>query len=341
LSIEILFAGLEYRSGLARTIDDTISSCGRMEILPTKVVTMTLINIGRVIAFSSLILFAGSAIARQHSKDKKDGAHDLDELMAKVWQNCKIDLDNLRGYIFNETDSLYGKKFLPHMSDKALVQDRFDYVWTAKGGYLGPSLIKINGKDVWVDGKKIKITQKAFSLTWDPAVVKLYAKWRQSHQAWEKWDTILDFFDDLVDGWSERPRYGRFEYKPRKYTYVGSKEFEGHNVIEINYPIDGRVSATPLVTMLIIPDEAQLVAVALSVQWSASQVEYSMTMDNSHDNVWLPKEFRQIGTASWGGLAPVSRDFDSYAKTDVKAKFWFEDVKTKIWFGKDTPQPKK
>jgi hypothetical protein len=66
-----------------------------------------------------------------------------------------------------------------------------------------------------------------------------------------------------------------------------------------------------------------------------------MTMDNSHDNVWLPKEFRQIGKSKWGGVATVSRDFNSYAKTDVKAKFWFEDVKTKIWFGKDTSQPKK
>jgi hypothetical protein len=301
---------------------------------------MALKNISRLIAFSSLILFANSAIAGQNSEEKTYSTNDLDELMAKVWQNCKLDLDNLRGYIFNETDSLYGKKFTPDSDSKVRVEDRLDWVWTAKDGYLGPSLTKINGKDVLVDGKKIKITQKEFSLTWDPGVVKRYVKWRQNHQAWERWDTILDFFDDLVENWSERQIYERFEYKPRKYTYVCSKEFEGHNVIEIDYPSHG-LESTPLVTMLIIPDEAQLVAVALSVRHSSTQVEYTMTMDNSHDNVWLPKEFRQLGTSKWGGVATVSRDFNSYAKTDVKAKFWFEDVKTKIWFGVDAPQPKK
>ena len=107
--------------------------------VPTKGVTMALKNISRLIAFSSLILFASSAIARQNSEEKTYSAHDLNRLMARVWENCKIDLDNLRGYVFNETDSLYGKKFQPHMSDKVRVQDRFDYVWTAKGGYLGPS----------------------------------------------------------------------------------------------------------------------------------------------------------------------------------------------------------
>ena len=59
--------------------------------VPTKGVTMALKHISRLIAFSSLILFAGSAIARQISEEKTYSAHDLDELMAKVWQNCKSD----------------------------------------------------------------------------------------------------------------------------------------------------------------------------------------------------------------------------------------------------------
>ena len=65
-----------------------------------------------------------------------------------------------------------------------------------------------------------------------------------------------------------------------------------------------------------------------------------MTMDNSHDNVWLPKEFRQSGTSSWGGVVKITREFDSYTKTDVKAKFWFEDVQTRIIY-LETPEPKK
>jgi hypothetical protein len=65
-----------------------------------------------------------------------------------------------------------------------------------------------------------------------------------------------------------------------------------------------------------------------------------MTMDNSYDNVWLPKEFKQLGTASWGSVASISREFNSYAKTKVKAKFWFEDVKTRIIYDLEEPKQK-
>ena len=46
-----------------------------------------------------------------NAQEKMYSAQDLNELMARVWQNCKIDLDNLRGYIFNEKDTVVGKKF--------------------------------------------------------------------------------------------------------------------------------------------------------------------------------------------------------------------------------------
>ena len=65
-----------------------------------------------------------------------------------------------------------------------------------------------------------------------------------------------------------------------------------------------------------------------------------MTMDNSHDGVWLPKEFRQLGTSSWGGVANITREFNSYAKTGVAAKFWFEDVKATIIYDIEERKPK-
>jgi hypothetical protein len=72
-----------------------------------------------------------------------------------------------------------------------------------------------------------------------------------------------------------------------------------------------------------------------------SQGEWTMTMDNSRDNVWLPKEYRQLGTSSWGMVASNSREFTSYVKTGVKAKFWFEDVKTRIIYDLENPEPHK
>ncbi len=301
---------------------------------------MTVRNVSCLIAILTILSVPTNA------QEKTYSAQDLNELMAQVWQNCKLDLDNLRGYIFNETDTLYGKKFFPNSDSRTRVEDSLYYVWTAKDGYLGPSLKKINGKEVSFNGKKLKITKKEYSLVWDPTIVKRYVNWRMNHQKWERWDTILDFFDDLVEGWSDQRIYARFDYKPKKYKYEGSREYEGNRVIEITYPSHANMgSGTTLVRMLVIPDENQLVAVALSIffqySFGRAQTEYTMTMDNSHDNVWLPKEFRQSGTSSWGGVVSISREFNSYAKTDVKAKFWFEDVKTRIIYDLETPEPPK
>ena len=302
----------------------------------------------RLIILSSFLLFWGNAVA-QDTQGKKHNPKELNELMVKVWQNCKIDLDNLRGYTFNETDSLYGKKFFPGMSDKVQVQDRLDYVWNVKEGYLGPSLRSINGKEVAANGKKIKITKKDYSLTWDPAVIQRYVNDRENPPKWEKWDTILDFFDDLVEGYTQpynQRIYERFEYKPRNYRYVGFKEYEGHRVIEITYPthVNLRSSAAIWITMLVLPDENQLVAVALSVRDNQSnrqsRTDWTLTMDNSYNNVWLPKKYSQSGTGSWGGEWSVSREFNSYAKTGVAAKFRFEDVKAKIIYDLEEPKPK-
>ena len=301
-------------------------------------------HIFRLVAIVTILFALGNGAA---ISAEEYSAKDLNAIMAKVWQNCTIDLDNLRGYIFNETDSLYNNgKCVPWLSSKVSVQDRFDWVWTVKDGYLGPSLKRINGKEISVNGNKIKITQKEYSLTLDTAGVKKYVNERMYHPKWEKWDTILDFFDDLVEGWFEQRRFARFDYKPGQYRYEGSREYEGHRVIEITYPSNANLgNGTTLVRMLVIPDENQLVAVALSLfyrdGYGFGQIENTMTMDNSHDNVWLPKEFRESSTSSWGHEDSHSHEFNDYAKTDVKAKFWFEDVKARIIYDLETPEPKK
>jgi hypothetical protein len=171
------------------------------------------------------------------------------------------------------------------------------------------------------------------------------------HRDWEKWDTILDFFDDLIEGHTEpyykKRMFERFEYKPREYKYRGSTEYAGHRVIDISYPsfAYGPAFVEPGTTigvrMFVIPDEDQLVKVTFSIkQGGSGSSEFTMTMDDSRDNVWLPKEYIQRHSGL-GGHQNVSREFNSYAKMDVKAKFWFEDVKTKIDYNLKTPEPQK
>jgi hypothetical protein len=83
-----------------------------------------------------------------NAQEKKYSANDLNELMAKVWQNCKIDLDNLRSYIFNETEK-WNRTF------PVVEMDSFDWVWNVKDGYIGPSIDKINGWKISVGKNNI------------------------------------------------------------------------------------------------------------------------------------------------------------------------------------------
>jgi hypothetical protein len=100
--------------------------------------------------------------------------------------------------------------------------------------------------------------------------------------------------------------------------------------------------------MLILPESHQLVRLSIlfdrNNDITKQHNETTMIMDEPMKGVWLPKRYYAYGKSEaphWSIEYSYSRDFYDYAKSEVTAKFWFEDVTTKIWNETDKPQPKK
>ena len=116
-------------------------------------------HIARLLAISGLMLFIGSAIARQNPQEKKYSSKELDELIVKVFQNCKTNLENLRGYVFSETETIDTQdshlmialqKQDPSTFKNINIHARIDYIWILIDNYLIPNPTRINGKIVFV-----------------------------------------------------------------------------------------------------------------------------------------------------------------------------------------------
>jgi hypothetical protein len=313
---------------------------------------MDLRHLSRMVAVSSVLLIAvSSTIAAPNPKDKKYSGKELDELMAKVWQNCKTDLENLRGYSFNETETFDYRDYYSWCTP-CFRKHSVDYVWTLMDGRLVPIPKQFDGKQISAEAMEIKDSKERDELMeedfnyrrtvgrcnvicdpmWTERQARLWFYHRQHPPPWIILENILDLFDEFIQGHCGSRFFPRFKYEPGRYKYAGIKQFEGHNVIEVKYnPKSGKGST---VRMLIIPEENQLVKVTLDYK----SEEHYMIMDRPRDD-WLPRDFMSLRKSS-SGSDRHSRNFHDYEKIDVKAKFWFEDVKVKIWYDTDKPQPK-
>ncbi|GAG04058.1 unnamed protein product, partial [marine sediment metagenome] len=151
-------------------------------------------------------------------------------------------------------------------------------------------------------------------------------------------------------------------FKAGSYLFAGRQEFEGREVVEIEYyptfsDLDGdqgkkdkdeqdyenMFEKSLLVSMLILPEEHQIVKISfdtvglefLPYRWLVrlDELRASMTMDKPLGDIWLPKSIIAAGsltTANATLSVKYSREFHDYKKTDVKVRFWFE-----------TPDPRK
>ena len=293
---------------------------------------MTARNISCVIAILAILSVPTDG------QEKKYSAHDLDELMAKVWQNCKSDLDNLRGHVFKEREVV--DDFRADLGNKSHIE--YEYAWVVKDGVLVPRTVRINGRDISEDEEKNLLSARKGSLVRrDDGTIDAGA-WiylRQNHRQGETWETILDFFDDLSHRYVKLRFFPRFIYKAGQFTFAGRQKLEGYDVIEVKYHVEveyvDHQKGSELVRMFIIPDQFRLVKIIIEAKrwWDYS---CTMVMNKLEGDAWVPRSFYLDGTGPNGSLRK-SNEFHSFRKIDVKAKFWFEDVKTRIWFETDHP----
>jgi hypothetical protein len=357
---------------------------------------MHLRHLSRLAAISSLLLIAVSlAIAVPNpGRERKYSGKELDELMAEVWQNCEINLDNLRNYVFNEKEVWENNLILGHAYRDTTIPQNLksfhrEYVWIVRDGYLVRSPVSINGIDISREEKK-----------------KGEEEWIENQRNQKVWKSSMDLFVDFLrdcikkyGGWYYSSKKGKVyvsvircpsscsewenDFRPPlssgKYRYRGEKLFEGRSLLSIEFVPDpirtirrgnipGVVDATkniwnpgpqgvpsisvpysyyvdkPHLKILIDPEEHQLVQVLSSVDDCGYKREYSMVMDKTNGKVWLPKIFSVNSESKLPGYlrgkVHYLREFYSYSIGEVQARFWSEDVKTRIWYDMDNLQPK-
>jgi len=198
-----------------------------------------------VIATILFALGTGAAISAE-----KYGAKSLNALMAKVWQNCETNLDNLRNCVFNETEvwennvlGVGDRRNIP--LPEQLRSFRREYVWVVRNDYLVRSPVKINGVEISPEERKASEEQwseiQRYQATWKSILdcfsdflrrgSEKFGAW--SYHADGKVEDVPSILTNTVRGNAVRPKF-----EPGKYHYSGEVTFQGRKLARIEYVID-------------------------------------------------------------------------------------------------------
>jgi hypothetical protein len=251
---------------------------------------------------------------------------EIDAFMEQVLERREISWDELYDYVFRETMKLD----FAGMEIAAIESFEHEYTWFVRGGYLVRSPYRLNGVEV---------------------------------SAEEKAEYESDWLGDMQEGERstriERDSFFDFEFEPGNYFFAGREAFEGREVVRIEYypthlfsdeddsddeddEIDRAFDKTSLVTMLIVPEEHQIVKITfdnlgldfLPGRWlvQVEELKASMIMDMPIEGVWLPKLIQasgRISTASGALSLDFRREFYDYKQTEVGAQVRYGRPKIK------------
>jgi hypothetical protein len=272
----------------------------------------------------TLLFLCGSGSAAEQPTLQSD---EIDVFMEQVLEQREISWDELYDYVFSETIKLD----FAGMEIAAIESFEHEYTWFVRDGYLVRSPYRMNGVEV---------------------------------SAKERAEYVSDWLGNMQEGERstriERDSFFDFEFEPGNYFFAGREVFEGREVVKIEYypthlfsdegdeeddqedEFDRAFDKTSLVTMLVVPEEHQIVKVTfenvgldfLPGRWlvQVEEIKASMIMDMPIEGVWLPKLIQatgRISTASGALSLDFSREFFDYKQTDVGAKVRYGRPKIK------------
>jgi hypothetical protein len=270
-----------------------------------------------------LILFLiGNAYPGDPLK-KKFTSKQLNDLMAQVLKKCEIDMQNLSNYIFNETE-IYDVSGDLKQNAKSF---RREFVWVVRDGYFVRSPLSYDGKEVTedekVNGEKDYIQYQKRQKKWKNSIDQFVDFFRYTIKSiiQNSWGPLLNSKLVPLEEMSYQDSY--LEFKPKKFQYMGEVQYEGKTLIQVRTEY-GEIWQK--VVMLIDPDEGQLIKLTNYRDvgiWGT--VESTMAMHKPFGDVWLPKRFshNRIATVAIKAITSYSREFHSFRRSEVKARFWF------------------
>ncbi|RPI22669.1 MAG: hypothetical protein EHM61_21715 [Acidobacteria bacterium] len=270
---------------------------------------------------------------------------DLDALMSKVLAKREIDWDRLHNYVFREKEVLE----LRGLGSAPIESWRREYVWLVRDGYLVRSPVKANGVSLskeeqakaereWTEDRKNQkrnsLEREAFfGFKFQPGRYLLAGKKKHEGRdvlVVEYYPKLRDLDDDEEGHKGERPKE-KSDNADKKKSSKRDKDEDLGDYYERMF------EKTLLVTMLVLPEENQLVQMTfdnvgldfLPGRWLVriDDLKADMTMHKPFENIWLPgaiHAFGSVTTANGSLTVRYAREFFDYQKTDVKVRFWYE-----------------
>lgn len=248
---------------------------------------------------------------------------DIDAFMEKVLEQRDVNWDQYYNYFCKERTELVVEGALPGVP---LSGFRREYLWFVRDGYVVRSPVSVNGAAVSADERK-----------------REEEKWVENQKKRER------------ERNPDRETFMGFKFEPGNYFFAGRQKFEGSELIAVEYyPQEGfidddeedkseqdaefeaKFNKTLMVTMLIDPDEHQIVRMTLDNfgfdflpgRWlvQLDTFEAAMVMHKPFEDVWLPRDidgYGKINTAAGGLSLRYSSTFYDYAKAETGATYRF------------------
>jgi len=249
---------------------------------------------------------------------------EIDQFMEKVLERRDVNWKEMQTYLFHEREilTIQGEDIPPVAGF-----DR-EFVWIARQEELLRSPVKVNG---------VRVSQKE--------QLEYENDWKKKHS--KKRDSI------------RRETFFEFKFEPGNYYFVGREDFEGREVVVIEYypkqlfnddgddpdeetdeveeEFERMFNKTSLVRLWIVPDIHQIAKITLTnvgleflpFRWLVriDDLEATLVMETPIADVWLPREITasvRVSTANNSLDISYSREFSDYREADVKIKFRFE-----------------
>ncbi len=256
----------------------------------------------------------------------QDRASDIDAFMEKVLERRDINWDDFYNYTCRERETLEVEGSLQAVPMQGFLRE---HMWFVRDGYLVRSPMSING---------VKISREDRD--------RAERKWIERVKKREEKEGV------------DRDRFFGFKFEPGNYYFAGRREFEGREVVAVEYypetffsdeeeedpedeEIEEKLNKVFLITMLVDPTEHQIVQMTidnvgfdfLPGGWLVriGTIEASMTMHQPFGDIWLPRDITAYGrvTTAAGDLAVRYRmAFQDYAIAETKARYRFAPLGT-------------
>ena len=253
----------------------------------------------------------------------QDPPEDIDVFMEKVLKQRAVNWENFYNYFCKERAELSIEGSLPGVPIHGF---RKEFLWFVRDGYVVRSPLSVDG---------VRVSPK------------------DRERAEKKWIDRLKKRER--ERGPDRETFFGLKFEPGNYFYAGRKEFEGREVVVVEYypesgpwndddedddseddEIEAQISKVLLVTMLIDPKEHQIVKMTLDnvgfdflpAKWlfQLDTIEASLTMHRPIENIWLARDIRAYGriTLAGGDLAIRYKSiFYDYVKSETRATVRF------------------